>query len=328
MSTPVFSFTENPFDNGTKTSKKKMNIIAGDHVSKLHSQMANPLIAVLYAFFNPIRQNFLNKYSQWISVSAAYHGATVALELLMAQLRGDKIEDFDIRVQVVYKRGTPQYAALFPNFRIPFQSGGYDERIAKLKALGEGMDVDPAFALIKADVDAFYLLIFNARDAQQDLEGSKQFVSDELELLRIVTAQAMYYTLGGLMQVFSVNTFQITMFYDLETLRGHITDTIDLIFDGPANGNTIVNVLGPDVLQYVTGVTLRIKNTTAGPAIGGLFFYAADNATDGWNGLGQQLNPGEEATITLTAAQFRAFFNVQNQGPNLQTYEVEIILPE
>jgi len=106
-------------------------------------------------------------------------------------LSGDKIEDFDIRVQVVYKRGTPQYAALFPNFRIPFQSGGYDERIAKLKALAEGMNGDPALAIIKADADAFFTLIFDAREEQKDLEGSKNFVSGELELLRIVTAQAM-----------------------------------------------------------------------------------------------------------------------------------------
>jgi hypothetical protein len=99
----------------------------------------------------------------------------------------------------------------------------------------------------------------------------------------------------------------------------------DLIFEGPINGTQIVNVLNPDIEQYVLGVTLRIKNTTSGPVIGALFFYAADSATDSWSGLGQQLLPGQEATLTLTPAQFRAFFNVQNQGPNQQSYEIEIV---
>ena len=97
------------------------------------------------------------------------------------------------------------------------------------------------------------------------------------------------------------------------------------LFIGTISGNTVINVLDTTNPLYVPGVQLRIKNTTTGPAIGGLYFYAADNAGDGWNGNGQNLNPGEEAIITLNAAQFRAFFNVQNQGPNEQTWEIEIL---
>ncbi len=326
MNTPTWSFTENPFDNGTKNSKKKMNIVSSDHDSKLHGQITNPLIAVLYSFFNPIRLAFLAKYTQWKSTIAAYRGATTNFEQLIAQLSSDKIEEFDIRIQVIFRRGTPQYEALLPDFRIPFQSGEYDERITALGTLSQNMNGIAVLAAIKADVDAFLLLLTNARDAQQGLEGLEQTLSEEVELARVTTANAMYYTLGGLMQIFSANSIQISDFYDLETLRGSIADTVDLIFDGPVNGGQIVNVLNPDVLQYIPGVTLRIKNTTTGPAIGPIYFYTANGPADGWTGLGQQLNPGEESTLVVDAAMFRPYFNVQNQGPNLQSYEVEIVV--
>jgi hypothetical protein len=327
MSTPVWPFTEIPFDNGTKGSYKKMNIISADTDSKLFGQQVIPAILALFIYFNVYRLSYLAAYVKWKSKKAAYRSTTENVYQLLAQLSGDKIEEFDIRIQVIYRRGTPQYINLFPDLREPFQKGEIEERITALATLLSNIDADPALATIKADIQIFYDLILAARNQQQAREGEVDALSAELELERVKCARAMYYVLGGLMQHFKDNASQIADFFDLETLRGHVSDVVDLLFEGPINGNTIVNVLNPLIEQYVVGVTLRIKNTTAGPAIGGLFFYAADNATDGWTGLGQQLNPGEEATITLTAAQFRAFFNVQNQGPNVQTYEVEIIIP-
>lgn len=328
MSTPIFSFTENPFLNGTVNSYKKMNIISADTDSKLYGQQANPLIAPAFANFNPHRALYSQKYVAWKSKLAAYHGATAYVYILLAQLSGDKIEEFDIKIQLVHRRETPRYIALMPNYRGPFQTGEIDERITALATLIENIGSEAALAAVKADIIAFHTLLAGARNDQQALEGEANTKSAELEHERVACAQAMFAVLGMLMTVYNVDPSQIADYFDLETLRGHVNDIVDLLFTGSAGASQVINVLNPSVIQYTSGVTLRIKNTTTGPVIGGLFFYAADTATEAWNGLGQQLNPGEEAIITLTAAQFRAFFNVQNQGPNLQTYEVEIMLPE
>ena len=328
MSTPVWPFTESPFDNGTKGSYKKMNIISADTDSKLFGQQAIPALLALFTYFNVFRLLYLAAYVKWKSKKAAYRSATEYVYQLLAQLSGDKIEEFDIRIQVIYRRGTPQYINLFPDLREPFQKGEIDERITALATLLSNIDVDPALALIKADILVFYNLIVAARNQQQAREGEVDTLSAELELERVNCARAMYYVLGGLMQHFKDNASQIADFFDLETLRGHISDVVDLIFEGPVNSGQVINVLNATVSQYIAGVTLRIKNTTTGPAIGGLFFYAANNAGDGWGGMGHQLNPGQEITFTLTAAEFKAFYNVQNQGPNLQNYEIEIILAE
>ena len=97
------------------------------------------------------------------------------------------------------------------------------------------------------------------------------------------------------------------------------------LFTGTTAGNTVVNVLNSSNSNYVIGKTLRLKNTTSGPAIGGLFFYTAMNIGDGWSGMGVNLNPGQETTFALDGMNFRPCFNIQNQGPNEQTYEVEIL---
>jgi hypothetical protein len=98
---------------------------------------------------------------------------------------------------------------------------------------------------------------------------------------------------------------------------------------GTVNSGQIVNVLNPtDHPEWVVGATLKLKNTTTGtvPAIP-LNFYSANNAADGWSGLGWQLLPGQEIEVVITAAMFLPFFNVQNQAPNLQTYEINITMP-
>lgn len=98
-----------------------------------------------------------------------------------------------------------------------------------------------------------------------------------------------------------------------------------LEYTGPINSGEALNVLNNSIPEYVTGITVRVKNTTSNPAIGPLYFYTAFGPNDGWDGQGPQLTPGQETTITLDAGYFRPYFNVQNPGPNEQSWEVEIL---
>jgi hypothetical protein len=97
-----------------------------------------------------------------------------------------------------------------------------------------------------------------------------------------------------------------------------------LLFSGTVNSGEIVNVLSPSNHKYMPGVTLRIKNTTTGNDFQ-LFFYFATTSGEGWNGMGVSLGSGQETTINVDAANFRAYFNVHNQSGLAGSYEVEII---
>lgn len=97
------------------------------------------------------------------------------------------------------------------------------------------------------------------------------------------------------------------------------------IYTGNINGMTVLNLLGAVNPEWTDGVTLRLKNTTSGPVLGGLHFYSAMTGTEGWSGVGELLLPGQEVTRSFSGADFKPFFNIQNQGPNVQGYEVEVV---
>jgi hypothetical protein len=327
MSTPVWHATENQFLNATEGSYKKMNIVSSDTDSKLYGQQANPLIAPAFAFFNPHRALFSQKYIAWKSSVMAYHEATTEVYKLLKQLSSDEIENWDSRIVTVHKSSSTRYQGLLPDHRIPFQSGEIDERIAAVGTLIERIGAEAALAALKADIIAFHALLVAARNAQQALEGEADTKSAELEHERVACAQAMFVVLGMLMTVYFVDPTQIADYFDLVTLRGHSSDVVDLLFEGSIGSGQVVNVLNPIVTQYAPGITLRIKNTTTISDFQ-MFFYFATAAGEGWNGMGVALNSGQETTITVDAANFRTFFNVQNQSGIAGSYEVEIVVPE
>ena len=152
-------------------------------------------------------------------LKAAYKGATQATENLLKELASDKIENWDIRIQVVYRKGTPEYLALIPNGRKPFQSLAYELRLSAVETLISSIGDDVALVPLKTDVEAFYALIVAARDNQQGKEGLVDSLSVQLEQERVDCSQAMYYTLGGLMQKYYQNTELISGFYDMDNIR-------------------------------------------------------------------------------------------------------------
>ncbi len=194
-------------------------MVEADHDSKLAAQIADAAINALYIFFHPLSTAYSTAYSDWQSAEAAWSGGTVTVGDLMSQLSADKIEEWDIDIQGVYKQKTGEYKALLPNGRAPFQSGAYELRIAAIQTLVTNIGTDAALAAVKADADAFHATILNARNKQQGKEGLLSQKSDALELARVAVAEGMYYTLGGLMQKFYQNPVKVEEYYDLELIR-------------------------------------------------------------------------------------------------------------
>ena len=91
------------------------------------------------------------------------------------------------------------------------------------------------------------------------------------------------------------------------------------------NGMEVKNIFGPSEPRWVVGVTVKIKNITVGPVIGGGHFYTANTDTEVWDGTGTPILPGEEVIHTITAAEFKAFMNGYVPGPNAQVFEITIL---
>ena len=97
-------------------------------------------------------------------------------------------------------------------------------------------------------------------------------------------------------------------------------------FTGTINSGQQANILNNAQPFWTPGVTIKIKNTTTGSNTTSIAFYTANSAAESYSGSnGSVLTNGQEETHTLTAAEFKAFLNIQNQGPYNGTYEITIL---
>jgi len=97
------------------------------------------------------------------------------------------------------------------------------------------------------------------------------------------------------------------------------------VIKGNVDANKIFNAINSTNPKWVVGVSFKIKNTTPISVTNGMYFYTAANAGDGYTGQGSYIMPGQEETHTLTAADFKAFMNIQNPGPDAGSFEITIL---
>ena len=98
------------------------------------------------------------------------------------------------------------------------------------------------------------------------------------------------------------------------------------VITGSITSGQQLNIFGPSNPAWRVGATVKIKNTTTTPMVGGIAFFPANNPGDGYPGSGGSiLLPGQEETHIITAADFKPYLNIQNQSTNLGTYEITFL---
>ena len=214
-----WQYTQNQFDNVTKDTYLKMVKISTKHINALKAKAGDPYYDQLIADYEPLHEAFLEEYNGWKVSQGSHVGGTKSFEDLLDDLSSIKAEEWDIKIQVVYKRDTGPYLALLPNYRKPFQSGSRDARVNAVKDLSLAIGTDAALATVKADVDAFHQLLVDAREAQQgELTNTGDF-SEDVEMARVAAAEGQYRSLGSLMNKFYKTPKAIEPFFDLANIR-------------------------------------------------------------------------------------------------------------
>jgi hypothetical protein len=212
-------YSTNQFDNSTKNSKKRMKIISTDHDGKLMERQGEPGIGDLYAFYHPLHEGYINKYSDWMVMRASYKGSSLVIRNLFGELSSSRIRTWDVTIQGFYPLNTQRYVELLPNRRKPFQNGGYEQRSAAVQALVQAIGTDDNLHTLKEDVIAFRTSVDDARNAQQGKEGMVDELSLQLEARRIACAEALFRNLGDLMHIYYQDPSHIAAFFDLDNLR-------------------------------------------------------------------------------------------------------------
>jgi len=207
--------TENSYEICKKIIAFTLNVIASSA-----SGGAQPFTDI-EASLRPAVDNFDAQYLDWTQQKGTQKGSTTSLAILLATLSGQKARRWDIKVQGLYDVGTPEYTAIFPNRRTPFQNGKQQNRIEAVGALGQALNGIVDLAELKTEVDAFHQSLLDSYNAQKAELGDTKIDSDAVDAARIAVCKEMYSALGLLMSHFKERPADLQAYFDLETIRNH-----------------------------------------------------------------------------------------------------------
>lgn len=293
-----WAYVQNPFDNVTKTSYKRMYLMATDHFDKLKQVgTTDEKIQELYDFGKLAFDDYVLQYRDGSTQAATYRMNTASFENIMADLSSTQIRRWDVEIQFVYDVVQPEYKALLPNGRKPFQSGAYDLRIDQVLSLADRLKAFEGLSDLQAKVQAFGEQAIAARTKQQGNETIEKNNSNKLEEKRQVLAKVMHGIFGGLLRLYYNNPAKVEEFYELPYLRSSSSNSND--DDAPRESVSLQLSAesSTPVLQgqLQPGDVVRITNT------GGMVFMAfltVDVGVVPESTL--EVAPGQMITLTAT----------------------------
>jgi hypothetical protein len=216
-------FLINPFIVATNNSYSKMKQIGDVTLAAIAARVPTPpatdIFSELLATLSPLVQAYDDAYATWLQQQGATKGQTQTLNDLLDDLRSRKIEDWDLAIQNVYRQKTPQYIALLPRHRAPFQNGSQQQRITAVATLSLAIGSDAALQTLKTEVDAFYDELTAANSTQKGSKSTKSGTSTVVETDRIALGTGLYGVLGRLMDFFKDTPEAIADIIPVDALR-------------------------------------------------------------------------------------------------------------
>ena len=194
----VWNFLINTFLVATKDSYRLALRIAKYHNDNLFVDIADPNILAQYTLFHPLYLYLQKSYDLWHAKGGTQTGESVSLKLILKELSGTKIQDWDVQIQVVHKPKTGEYKKLLPHHRNPFQTGTPDERLSALNGLCTNLIGVEKLADLLVEVTAFTSDFKNVIDVQQKSIIATGSFSETVEAARIEMCECMFGNLGRL----------------------------------------------------------------------------------------------------------------------------------
>jgi len=209
----------NAFESSTRTSYLEAMKISDFHENALAAKQKDAFFGTLYKYYLPYHTTYKEAYNEWTLQETKQSGKTVKLTQLFQELASTKIDGWDIFLQNVYNKNTPEYKAILPHRRIPFQNGKQVERINAVKTLAKAISGDASLKKIKDDVDSFLKQLETADANQKVSKSDTTTYSQSVEAARIAMCNAQYANLGAMMQKFNTDPLVITAYFDLQIIR-------------------------------------------------------------------------------------------------------------
>ena len=312
-----WAFTQNLFITVTNESYRLAVRIAIYHLGAISKNAGDAFFDPLIASFTPLENALQDAYNKWKAQGGSQQGQTLLVTQLLQLLSSTKIKKWDIFIQGVYDNTTPQYKALLPNGRAPFQVGSQDDRITAVAALVNTIGDDASLKTVKDDAVAFLTDIQTALLAQKGGIASTKTNSDAVEAARVAMCTGMYANLGAMMQHYAGAPNNIDQYFDLSAIRSGA----QVVFTGDTKPLENENIF-KHTFQPGDGLLLKNEGVTE------LKFFLALQKKDGPGDIVIAIAAGNQATITATDLGNLAntYFNVLNtDAVNVGEWTVEFV---
>lgn len=257
----LWKYLENQFLTATRRNYKKAVKLSNYHDADLNTKKTTePLLVPIYDRYHAKHVILVGEYTSWRSAESSQGGKTTALNQLLNDTYNDHMDTWDVAIQGVFLKGTPDYKAIFSNGRKSFTSGSIDERINAYDTLAKNMLPYAPLAAVMGEVAAAYTALDTARDKQEGAKGTVKTGSGKVEAARVAAMTLQHRDTGFAMDAFWDKPDYIESMFDLDTLRTrrqtHFTGTLD-----PLENYAVVTrtMLGDDEIKAKSNGNASIR---------------------------------------------------------------------
>lgn len=325
MKTNLWSQLINTFEVNTRGSRRKMLRIAYHHYSRLQAMKADPIIMALLVIFEPAFKLYQNMFSNLDSQEGLSMGNTAKFTSELDNMSDYWFDEWQTMVRQVFETWTPEFKAVFPRGKEPFQRIQYDLRMVAVEGLYKTLLTYPVLKDAAENVAAKLVLLNDARNAQTESFGTNAFTASMLEEQRIVLANLLDDNLCDLKKKYRSNIKMVENFFDLSELRKPSSDSDSRFMStGSVEAGATTAIRLPDKLKMSTNADTVFVNRSNQVEL--LFFYSANaSASD---------NPVKAAVLAMQSVQTTAadagwgpgakYLIVKNAGTVTAEFELQV----
>jgi len=250
MKSDLWAQLINTFEVNTRYSRRKMLRIANHHYARLQAMRSDPAILVLLNQFEPALLLYRTMFSNLDSQEGISVSNTTSFTGLLDEMARSWFNKWQTMVRQVYEVGTPEFIAIFPRGKEPFQSIEYDLRMVAVEALHTTLLTFPALNDVALDVEAKLVLLNDTRAKQTEGFGVNAFTASMIEEQRLVLANLLDNNLCDLKKKYRLNIKMVENYFDLSELRKPSNDSdARFMSSGAAEAGMTTAVPLPDKLN-------------------------------------------------------------------------------
>jgi hypothetical protein len=196
-------------------------------MERLQSNSTDSFFSDKYQQLLPYYNAFNEAYDSKFGNQAQHKGNTKLLSQQLKSLTSNKIHAWDIKIQNVYLKTTPEYTIIFPQGLTPFSSLPIDRRIKYLGNAVAMMGNYSSLSVVCDEMNQFYLDLVKARNNQEQKDGNVNDSRGDVMQKAYDLADEIYALLGEFMAKYKKNPLLIDAYFPVFLLRKKRKSTND-----------------------------------------------------------------------------------------------------